>query len=161
MAEDKRFRRLSCVFRRVYSVLCIPSCVFRRPYSVVWELVGLGRFELPTSRLSSARSNQLSYKPAPGFRSQSSPGSVVTGFSRHRFSRHRFSRHRFSRHRVQSSPGSVVAGPAVSGQIRPSRPMAHLWRLTSGHRPLAWARPRRKRNVDGGVPLSGDRCELR
>jgi hypothetical protein len=30
------------------------------------ELVGLGRFELPTSRLSSARSNQLSYKPEPG-----------------------------------------------------------------------------------------------
>ena len=27
------------------------------------ELVGLGRLELPTSRLSSARSNQLSYKP--------------------------------------------------------------------------------------------------
>ena len=30
------------------------------------RLVGLGRFELPTSRLSSARSNQLSYKPGPG-----------------------------------------------------------------------------------------------
>src|SRR5882724_11514413 len=28
------------------------------------RLVGLGRLELPTSRLSSARSNQLSYKPA-------------------------------------------------------------------------------------------------
>jgi hypothetical protein len=27
-------------------------------------MVGLGRFELPTSRLSSARSNQLSYRPA-------------------------------------------------------------------------------------------------
>ena len=27
------------------------------------EVVGLGRLELPTSRLSSARSNQLSYKP--------------------------------------------------------------------------------------------------
>ena len=27
-------------------------------------MVGLGRLELPTSRLSSARSNQLSYKPA-------------------------------------------------------------------------------------------------
>ncbi len=27
------------------------------------DVVGLGRFELPTSRLSSARSNQLSYKP--------------------------------------------------------------------------------------------------
>ncbi len=41
------------------------------------NLVGLGRFELPTSRLSSARSNQLSYKPGsrgptdrpPGIRS--------------------------------------------------------------------------------------------
>ena len=29
------------------------------------RLVGLGRFELPTSRLSSARSNQLSYRPNP------------------------------------------------------------------------------------------------
>ena len=28
------------------------------------RMVGLGRLELPTSRLSSARSNQLSYKPA-------------------------------------------------------------------------------------------------
>lgn len=30
------------------------------------EMVGLGRFELPTSRLSSARSNQLSYRPVVG-----------------------------------------------------------------------------------------------
>src|SRR5262245_33403528 len=39
----------------------------RRPSSDVRRLimVGLGRFELPTSRLSSARSNQLSYKPEP------------------------------------------------------------------------------------------------
>ena len=36
----------------------------------VLKLVGLGRFELPTSRLSSARSNQLSYKPAPGVSNQ-------------------------------------------------------------------------------------------
>jgi hypothetical protein len=28
------------------------------------KVVGLGRLELPTSRLSSARSNQLSYKPS-------------------------------------------------------------------------------------------------
>jgi hypothetical protein len=34
------------------------------------RLVGLGRFELPTSRLSSARSNQLSYKPGPGVGNQ-------------------------------------------------------------------------------------------
>ena len=29
------------------------------------DVVGLGRLELPTSRLSGARSNQLSYKPLP------------------------------------------------------------------------------------------------
>ena len=28
-------------------------------------MVGLGRFELPTSRLSGVRSNQLSYRPIP------------------------------------------------------------------------------------------------
>ncbi len=30
------------------------------------DLVGLGRFELPTSRLSGVRSNQLSYRPLLG-----------------------------------------------------------------------------------------------
>ena len=33
------------------------------PIQIPGKLVGPGRFELPTSRLSSARSNQLSYKP--------------------------------------------------------------------------------------------------
>jgi hypothetical protein len=37
-------------------------------------LVGLGRFELPTSRLSGVRSNQLSYRPAPaGWRTREEP----------------------------------------------------------------------------------------
>src|SRR5438105_5749081 len=44
--------------RKRPSVRCRLSSVFCRLI-----LVGLGRFELPTSRLSSARSNQLSYKP--------------------------------------------------------------------------------------------------
>ena len=35
----------------------------REPAMARRRLVGLGRLELPTSRLSSARSNQLSYKP--------------------------------------------------------------------------------------------------
>src|SRR3546814_1256267 len=35
----------------------------RQPTAVSRPLVGQGRFELPTSRLSSARSNQLSYWP--------------------------------------------------------------------------------------------------
>jgi hypothetical protein len=40
----------------------------RQPIRRNWRrrsMVGLGRLELPTSRLSSARSNQLSYKPEP------------------------------------------------------------------------------------------------
>ena len=38
------------------------------------RMVGLGRLELPTSRLSSARSNQLSYKPND--RPRSSPNGM-------------------------------------------------------------------------------------
>ena len=49
--QNNAIRRLSSVFRRLI-------------------MVGLGRFELPTSRLSSARSNQLSYKPGPGVSNQ-------------------------------------------------------------------------------------------
>ena len=72
------------------------------------RLVGLGRFELPTSRLSSARSNQLSYRP------------------------------NLQAHTPEPAP-TKVAGKRML------------------HRPwvTAWARPRRKRNVDGGVPLKG------
>ena len=40
-------------------------------------MVGLGRFELPTSRLSSARSNQLSYRPDYGANTEKA--------SKHRF----------------------------------------------------------------------------
>src|SRR5260370_16001546 len=43
----------------------LPSIVLRgcATRSQRRSVVGLGRLELPTSRLSSARSNQLSYKP--------------------------------------------------------------------------------------------------
>jgi hypothetical protein len=66
------------------------------------RLVGLGRFELPTSRLSSARSNQLSYRPM--------------------------------KHTL------VPRDRKDRGQRMLQRP----W--------IAWARPRRKRNVDGEIP---------
>ncbi len=39
------------------------------------RLVGLGRVELPTSRLSGGRSNQLSYRPAPSSSCETLPGS--------------------------------------------------------------------------------------
>src|SRR5438046_9868639 len=42
----------------------LPDCSTpRHPNILSLEMVGLGRFELPTSRLSGVRSNQLSYRP--------------------------------------------------------------------------------------------------
>ena len=41
------------------------------------NLVGLGRFELPTSRLSGVRSNQLSYRPPQGSIAQRPPAQGI------------------------------------------------------------------------------------
>jgi hypothetical protein len=71
------------------------------------RLVGLGRLELPTSRLSSARSNQLSYKP-------------------------------------ESLRGERPVSRALSG--------SNTWTRQARRAHPARARPRRKRNGDGGVP---------
>ena len=91
-----RLRRAIFAVRRL-------ACQPKRPWPR--RLVGLGRFELPTSRLSSARSNQLSYRPM--------------------------------KHTL--APRCLQDG----GQWMLQRP----W--------IAWARPRRKRNVDGEVPQIG------
>ena len=42
------------------------------------SMVGLGRFELPTSPLSGVRSNQLSYRPKPGNSSWPAPPPGIT-----------------------------------------------------------------------------------
>ena len=41
-----------------------PIALKYNKYLQLLEVVGLGRFELPTSPLSGVRSNQLSYRPA-------------------------------------------------------------------------------------------------
>src|SRR5207302_1410365 len=80
------------------------------------NLVGLGRLELPTSRLSSARSNQLSYKPGSRGPTDRPPGI-----------------------------GMQIFDPDIgSKHPNPNQTIQEMRR----HR----ARPRRKRNVDGGVP---------
>ena len=53
-------------------------CIFCPPPTVHGGMVGLGRLELPTSRLSSARSNQLSYKP----QAQAAPSALEPAESR-------------------------------------------------------------------------------
>jgi hypothetical protein len=74
------------------------------------RVVGLGRLELPTSRLSSARSNQLSYKPE-SLRLEMENG------------------------RLPRAIDGIPCGIPRSRRAHPAR-----------------ARPRRKRNGDGGVP---------
>ena len=44
------------------------------------EMVGLGRFELPTSPLSGVRSNQLSYRPKFGLALPGISSSIQKGF---------------------------------------------------------------------------------
>ena len=43
-----------------------PNRLISNAQETTAELVGLGRFELPTSPLSGVRSNQLSYRPNTG-----------------------------------------------------------------------------------------------
>ena len=40
-----------------------PNCAHKEPPAHIKCMVGLGRLELPTSRLSGVRSNHLSYRP--------------------------------------------------------------------------------------------------
>ena len=63
--------------------------------AAVWQMVGTGRFELPTSRLSVVRSNQLSYAPVVSCRSGKRP------------IWHRIERKRFARWRWMRCPPSV------------------------------------------------------
>jgi hypothetical protein len=97
---------------RTDDLLLAKQALSQLSYGPMLELVGLGRLELPTSRLSSARSNQLSYKPG----SLRSFGPAA-------------------RHPDQ---GSGVQSKTPNPDIRKMRRHG--------------ARPRRKRNVDGGVP---------
>ena len=63
--EDECFlsRALCARLRRRYGAAASSKKACRAEAAEQRRLVGLGRLELPTSRLSSARSNQLSYKP--------------------------------------------------------------------------------------------------
>ena len=72
--EDECFlsRALCARLRRRYGAAASSKKACRAEAAEQRRLVGLGRLELPTSRLSSARSNQLSYKPVPGISIQES-----------------------------------------------------------------------------------------
>lgn len=76
------------------------------PYPYSLELVGLGRLELPTSRLSSARSNQLSYKPKLSQPRGLSPGGLVL-------------------RRKRNEDGGCPAEIGLTGRCVPSDPIGH------------------------------------
>jgi hypothetical protein len=86
------------------------------------SVVGLGRLELPTSRLSSARSNQLSYKPL----------TLILILM------------------LILNWRSFRARVGVLPAHRPSA--AKSARCIAQRKPLARVRPRRKRNEDGEIP---------
>ncbi len=60
----------------------LPTELWPRAESRSERVVGLGRLELPTSRLSSARSNQLSYKPKLSHASHLRPAGSSCGRKR-------------------------------------------------------------------------------
>ena len=72
------------------------------------SMVGLGRFELPTPRLSSVCSNQLSYRPIPG---PSAPGSQRTKL-RARSLKTGQQAHLIAEHRLTCCCSTVAGGVA-------------------------------------------------
>jgi hypothetical protein len=74
-------------------------------------MVGLGRLELPTSRLSSARSNQLSYKPEtparPNRQRIANDTTIGQGLSRERLAEFRTKQNPTWRHHRKQPHGLV------------------------------------------------------
>ena len=91
-------------------------------------MVGLGGLEPPTSRLSSARSNQLSYKPEPWTREQCSPGSV-TGLVREE----------------RETKTAVSRSIGLTGRVVPSVPIEEF--------AFSWRNILRKEVIQPQVPL--------
>jgi hypothetical protein len=64
-AEARTLQKLGGADRdRTGDPLLAKQVLSQLSYSPITGVVGLGRFELPTSPLSGVRSNQLSYRPA-------------------------------------------------------------------------------------------------
>ena len=87
--------------------------------------MGLGRFELPTSRLSGVRSNQLSYRPSAG---KPIPWKLGRGLNEQSSDRPRFARHPPLR-------ASDLGLPQKGGDPATGSPTATLLRL----HPNRWA----------------------
>ena len=91
-------------------------------------MVGLGGLEPPTSRLSSARSNQLSYKPEPWTRELCSPG-PVTGLVREE----------------RETKTAVSRSIGLTGRVVPSVPIEEF--------AFSWRNILRKEVIQPQVPL--------
>jgi hypothetical protein len=109
------------------------------PRSSKAKMVGLGRLELPTSRLSSARSNQLSYKPQAQASRCANPTRAAATTARQ------------TRATIDYRPSASVTARARPGRkrneggevphIRPTRPVVPSNPIGGKHRlasPLYW-----------------------
>ena len=111
--------------RESAAVIRLPTADSRLPI-----MVGLGGLEPPTSRLSSARSNQLSYKPELSSAHKSSPPSMISGGKR-------------------DEDGGVPPMRPLTKPLIPSRPIKRPNESQSFLAP--GSRPRRQ-TLDKGLP---------
>src|SRR3546814_6515338 len=111
----------------------------------IWgqRMVGQGRLELPTSRLSSARSNQLSYWPVSRIRLASSRGVPGNGGG---------GRVRTDDLRLAKPPLSQLSYAPI---FRPATRSPGPWTPTRPPPPSSAARARERERVRAGGPQLG------
>ena len=118
-------------------------------------MVGLGRLELPTSRLSSARSNQLSYRP--DIRAKKAGQALIKGAPAKQGSKTRNDKHVFRLLNLEGIRGRRThpsADPLLSNpDIRPGRSSMSKSNIQRLDKPNLTRRFLRKEVIQPQVPL--------
>ena len=108
------------------------------------NLVGPGRFELPTSPLSGVRSNQLSYGPVLGITSAVYRMRTGLNIGQH-------NRRTFSRTPQKEAPRSLSVGRTAVGDPSPPRQEASRQSLRNGRDDRDTFHPGERKRNEGGA----------